>query len=98
MAEDRKLHSGPGMRRLLDTLGQGAPPPAEPSRFDQTSPDGLVRLTLDADGTCTIDIDHFGAESEQGTARIEAAIKTLYNQAGGKTGGTAAKPQKGPSQ
>lgn len=84
MAEDRKLHSGPGMRRLLDTLGQGAPPPAEPSRFDQTSPDGLVRLTLDADGTCTIDIDHFGAESEQGTARIEAAITDLYNRASAK--------------
>ena len=90
MAEDKKLHSGPGMRRLLDTLGQGAPPPAEPSRFDQTSPDGLVRLTLDADGTCTIDIDHFGAESEQGTARIESAIKTLYNQAGGKNTTTQA--------
>lgn len=84
MAEDKKLHSGPGMRRLLDTLGQGAPPPAEPSRFDQTSPDGLVRLTLDADGTCTIDIDHFGAESEQGTVRIEAAITDLYNQASAK--------------
>lgn len=81
------LHKGPGMRRLLDTLGQGAPPPAESSRFDQATPDGLVRLILEPDGTCTVDIDHFGAEAEQGTARIEAAIKSLYNQAAAKATG-----------
>lgn len=69
------------MRRLLATLGRGVPPPAETFRFDQTTPDGLVRLTLEPDGTCTVDIDHFGAEAEQGMERVEAAITDLYNRA-----------------
>jgi hypothetical protein len=84
VSEERQLHKGPGMRRLLDTLGQGAPPPAEASRFDQTTPDGLVRLILEPDGTCTVDIDHFGAEAEQGMVRVEAAITDLYNRASAK--------------
>jgi hypothetical protein len=69
------------MRRLLDVLAQGAPAPEAPKRFDETSPDGLVRLILEPNGACTIDIDHFGAEAEDGIAHAEAAIQTLYNQA-----------------
>jgi hypothetical protein len=81
MPEQPELHSGPGMRRLFDVLAQGAPAPAAPKRFDQTSSDGLVRLVLEPDGACTIDIDHFGAEAEDGMAFVEDTIKTLYNQA-----------------
>ena len=90
MPEARRLHEGPGMRRLLQTLGQGALPPAEAARFDQTTSDGLVRLILEPDGTCTVDIDHFGAEADNGIARVESAIKNLYNQAAGN-----AKPPRG---
>lgn len=81
MPETPELHSGPGMRRLLDVIAQGAPAPAAPKRFDETSPDGLVRLVLEPDGACTIDIDHFGAEAEDGIAHVEATVKVLYNQA-----------------
>jgi len=81
MPERPELHTGPGMRRLLGVLSQGAPAPAAPKRFDETSTDGLVRLILEPDGACTIDIDHFGAESGDGIARVETAIKTLYNRA-----------------
>lgn len=84
MSEEHQLHNGPGMRCLLDTLGQGAPPPVALSRFDQTTPDGLVRLILESDGACTVDIDHFGAEAEQGMTRVEAAITALYNRASAK--------------
>lgn len=69
------------MRRLLDVIAQGAPAPAAPKRFDETSSDGLIRLVLEPGGTCTIDIDHFGAEAEDGIAHVEATIKILYNQA-----------------
>jgi hypothetical protein len=81
MPETPELHSGPGMRRLLDVIAQGAPAPAAPKRFDETSADGLVRLILEPDGACTIDIDHFGAESEDGMSHVEATIKVLYNLA-----------------
>ncbi|THV40639.1 hypothetical protein [Glycomyces buryatensis] len=84
MNDESKLHEGPGMRHLLGVLAQGAPAPAAAKRFDQTTSDGLLRLTLDPDGTCTVDIDHMGAESEDGMAHVEAAIKTLYNQATSK--------------
>ena len=81
MSETPELHAGPGMRRLLDVIAQGAPAPTAPKRFDETSADGLVRLILEPDGACTIDIDHFGAESEDGMSHVEATIKVLYNQA-----------------
>lgn len=81
MSEQPSLHSGPGMRRLLGVLAQGSPAPEAPKRFDQTTSDGLVRLVLEPDGTCTVDIDHMGAEAEDGIAHVEAAIKTLYNRA-----------------
>lgn len=84
MPDRPNLHDGPGMRRLMDTLAQGAPAPAAPKRFDQTSTDGLVRLVLEPDGVCTIDIDHFGAEAEDGIAHVESAIKGLYNRANSK--------------
>ncbi|GAA1676885.1 hypothetical protein GCM10009830_24570 [Glycomyces endophyticus] len=84
MPDDPELHTGPGMRRLLDVLAQGAPAPEAPKRFDRTSPDGLVRLVLEPSGACTVDIDHFGAEAEDGIARAEAAIKALYNRANAK--------------
>lgn len=84
MPESPELHTGPGMRRLLDVLAQGAPAPEAPKRFDETSPDGLVRLILEPDGACTIDIDHFGAEADDGIAHVESTIKHLYNQAAAK--------------
>jgi hypothetical protein len=84
MPESPELHSGPGMRRLLDVIAQGAPAPEAPKRFDQTTTDGLVRLILEPDGACTIDIDHFGAEADDAMAHVEAAIKSLYNQAAAK--------------
>ena len=90
MPESPELHSGPGMRRLLDVLSQGAPAPAAPKRFDETTSDGLLRLVLEPDGTCTVDIDHFGAEAEDGIAHVEAAIKALYNQASKVASATAA--------
>jgi hypothetical protein len=83
MPEVPELHGGPGMRRLLEVLAQGAPAPPEPKRFDETTPDGLVRLVLEPDGTCAVDVDHFGAEADDGIARAEEAIKTLYNRATG---------------
>lgn len=86
MPESPELHSGPGMRRLLDVLTQGAPAPEAPKRFDETTSDGLLRLVLEPDGTCTVDIDHFGAEADDGIAHVEAAIKALYNQASKVTG------------
>lgn len=89
MPESPELHSGPGMRRLLDVLSQGAPAPEAPKRFDETTSDGLLRLVLEPDGTCMVDIDHFGAEAEDGIAHVEAAIKALYNQASKVTGTTA---------
>ncbi|WP_169732003.1 hypothetical protein [Glycomyces arizonensis] len=89
MPESPELHSGPGMNRLLDVLAQGAPAPEAPKRFDQTSPDGLVRLIIDPDGTCTVDIDHMGAEADDGIARVEAAIKALYNQGTAKVSRSA---------
>ncbi|MBO3733126.1 hypothetical protein [Glycomyces niveus] len=84
MPENPELHTGPGMRRLLDVLAQGAPAPESPKRFDETTSDGLVRLILEADGVCAIDIDHLGAEAEDGISYVEAAIKALYNQAAAK--------------
>lgn len=83
MPEAPELHSGPGMQRLLEVLAQGTPAPPEPKRFDETTPDGLVRLVLEPDGACTVDIDHFGAEAEDGVDRAEESIKTLYNRATG---------------
>jgi hypothetical protein len=93
MSENPELHNGPGMRRLLDVVAQGAPAPAAPKRFDQTSPDGLVRLILEPDGVCTVDIDHFGAEAEDGMAYVEDTIKTLYNQASHKVTSTTSAPE-----
>jgi hypothetical protein len=69
------------MRRLLDVLSEGAPAPESPKRFDETNSDGLLRLVLESDGTRTVDINHFGAEAEDGIAHVEAAIKALYSQA-----------------
>lgn len=43
-----------------------------------------MRLILEPDGSCTIDIDHFGAEAEDAMPRVEAAIKNLYNGATNK--------------
>lgn len=94
MPDGQELHSGPGMRRLLDVLAQGAPAPTAPKRFDETSSDGLVRLVLEPDGACTLDIDHFGAEAEDGIAHVEATVKYLYNQATNKfSSPTPADPQ-----
>ena len=90
MPENPELHVGPGMNRLLDVLAQGVPAPEEPKRFDQTSPDGLVRLIIDPDGFCTVDIDHMGAEQDGGVARIEATIKDLYNRGTVKTNASKA--------
>ena len=89
MSENPELHSGPGMNRLLDVLSQGAPAPEAPKRFDETTGDGLVRLAIDPDGNCTVDIDHMGAEADDGIARVEAAIKTLYNRGTAKIGRSA---------
>jgi hypothetical protein len=86
--DGQELHSGPGMRRLFDVLAQGSPAPAAPKRFDETSSDGLVRLILEPEGACTIDIDHFGAEAEDGMAYVEATIKSLYNRASTRASST----------
>lgn len=89
MPETPELHSGPGMKHLLEVLAQGAPAPEAPRRFDQTTEDGLVRLIIDPDGACTVDIDHMGAEAADGVARAETAIKALYNRGAAKVGGPA---------
>lgn len=93
MPETPELHSGPGMRRLLDVLTQGAPAPVAPKRFDETSADGLVRLILEPNGACSVDIDHFGAEAQDGISHVEATIKRLYNQASSRAASPTAKTE-----